>query len=168
MYGDFSQFILRTIEPDIFVAMDRFDAHNYPVIWGKPSVEKLKGMTHLEFYKQRLSGHAKQLRCELGDSWECLSRYPDQTFDMIYIDAGHDYESVRRDAEVAVQKIMPKGIMIFNDYIKYSHYDDCYYGVIPVVNDLVANRGFEVVGLALHWDMYCDVAIRRRQETASA
>lgn len=162
MFGDFSDFILRTIEPELFVAIDMFKMHSEPVIWEKPSAARFQGMTHREFYEKRFSERGNQVRCEEGDSGEILSGYPDSTFDMIYIDAGHDYESVKKDAELSKQKIKAEGILIFNDYIKYSHYDDSYYGVIPVVNDLLVNQGFEVVGFALHWDMYCDIAIRRR------
>lgn len=162
MYGDFSDFIIRTIEPELFVAIDIFRMHTVPVIWGKPSAERFQGMTHREFYERRFSQCGKQVRCEEGDSGEVLSRYPDRTFDMIYVDAGHDYESVKRDADLSKQKIKPEGILIFNDYIRYSHLDNCYYGIIPVVNDLVVNQGFEVIGFALQWGMYCDIAIRRR------
>jgi hypothetical protein len=162
MYGDFSDFIIRTIQPGVFVAIDRFDLHTVPVIWNKNPTERFQGMSHREFYVKRFAGRSKQLRCEQGDSCEVLARYADQTFDMIYVDAGHDYESVKGDANLSKQKIKPAGILIFNDYIKYSHYDDAYYGVIPVVNDLVVNQGFEVVGFALQADMYCDIAIRRR------
>jgi hypothetical protein len=81
---------------------------------------------------------------------------------MIYIDAGHDYPSVKKDATQSKEKIKEEGVLIFNDYIKYSHYDDSYYGIIPVVNELVVNQGFEVLGFALQADMYCDIAIRRR------
>lgn len=164
MYGDFSNFILQTVEPELFVAIDTFDMHNMPVIWGKPSAMRFQGMTHREFYEERFSGRGKQMRCEEGNSSHVLSTYPDFTFDMIYIDAGHDYDSVKKDADLSKQKIKLEGLLIFNDYIKYSHYDDCYYGVIPVVNDLVVNQGFEVAGFALHWDMYCDIAIKRRQK----
>jgi len=162
MYGDFSDFIIRTVQPEVFVAIDRFDLHTVPVIAGKASAERFQGLTHREFYERRFSDHGGKVRCEEGDSRQGLSRYPDRTFDMIYIDAGHDYDSVKEDANLSMQKIKPEGILIFNDYIKYSHYDDSYYGVIPVVNDLVANQGFEVVGFALQADMYCDIAIRRR------
>jgi Methyltransferase domain len=162
MYGDFSDFILCTLDPELFVAVDMFKMHEIAVIWDKPSAARFQGMTHREFYEKRFSARGKQVRCEEGDSCEVLSRYPDWTFDMIYVDAGHDYESVKRDADLSKQKIKPEGILIFNDYIKYSHYDDSYYGIIPVVNGLVANQGFEVVGFALQADMYCDIAIRRR------
>jgi Methyltransferase domain len=161
MYGDFSDLILVTIEPEVFVAIDRFDLHR-ATISGKSSSEQFQGMTHREFYERRFSARGKQVQCEEGDSSECLSRYSDSTFAMIYIDAAHDYQSVKKDANLAKQKIKPEGILIFNDYIKYSHYDDSYYGVIPVVNDLVVNQGFEVLGFALQSEMYCDVAIRRK------
>lgn len=164
MYGDFSDFMLRIIEPSLFVAIDRFDVQSVPVVWGMPSAERFKGMTHREFYERRFSERGKQVRCEQGDSCEVLSKYPDQTFDMIYVDAGHDYESVDRDANMSKHKIKREGILIFNDYIKYSHFDDSYYGVIPVVNELVVKQDFEVVGFALQADMYCDIAIRRRRE----
>ena len=165
MFGDFSDFILRTIEPELFVAVDTFQMHSMPVIWNKPSADTFQGMTHREFYEKRFSERGKQVRCEEGDSGEILLGYPDSTFDMIYIDAAHDFESVKKDAEISKQKIKAEGILIFNDYIKYSHYDDSYYGVIPVVNDLLVNHGFEVAGFALHWDMYCDIAIRRTKRT---
>jgi hypothetical protein len=164
MYGDFSEFIIRTIEPAVFVAIDRFDLDTEPVIWGKASAERFKGKTHREFYERCFCEHGKQVRCEQGESSEVLSRYPDRTFDMIYVDAGHDYESVKKDADVCMQKIKSEGILIFNDYIKYSHYDDSYYGVIAVVNDLVVNQGFQVIGFALQPDMYCDIAIRTKEQ----
>lgn len=167
MYGDFSEVLLRIIDPATFVAIDLFEMHNAPLIWGKPSAEIFQGKTHLEFYKNRVSSFAQRLQCEQGSSWECLSKFPNETFDMIYIDAGHDFASVKNDTAVAQRKIKQDAIIIFNDYIKYSHYDDCYYGVIPVVNELVANQGFEVIGFALQWDMYCDIAVRRRKSSVA-
>jgi len=167
MYGDFSDFILRTIEPELFVAVDLFRMHLVPTIWGKSSAETFHGMAHREFYERRFSGRAKQVRCEEGASSEALARYEDGTFDMIYIDAGHDYESVKKDADLSKYKIKSAGILIFNDYIRYSHYEDQYYGVVPVVNNLVVSEGFEVVGFSLQDEMYCDIAIRRRQVVSS-
>ena len=162
MYGDFSEFLLRTIEPEILVTIDRYDAHTATFTWGKYTSDRFEGMTHRQFIERRFSSRGKQVRCEEGASWECLSRYPNQTFDLIYVDAGHDYDSVKKDAELSKEKIKPLGILVFNDYIKYSHWDDRYYGIIPVVNDLVVNQGFEILGFALQPDMYCDIAIRRR------
>jgi hypothetical protein len=166
MYGDFSDLIMGAIEPELFVAIDTFRMHIRPYIWDKPSADRFQGMTHLESYEKRFADRGNQVRCEMGDSCEVLSKYPDDFFDMIYIDAGHDYESVKRDAHVSQKKVKPRGMLIFNDYIRYSHYDDCYYGIIPAVNELVANHGFEVVGFALQADMYCDIALSRKAQKA--
>ena len=78
---------------------------------------------------------------------------------MIYIDRSHHYKDVVRDAEAAVRKVKANGLIIFNDYILWDHVCGIYYGVMPVVNDLVANRGWKVKGLALQRNMFCDIAI---------
>jgi hypothetical protein len=162
MYGDYSDSIIRTLNPKLFVAVDRFRMHAEPRIWGESAAERFQGLTHREFYEKRFLGRGGQVRCEEGESDEVLARSPDATFDMIYIDAAHDYESVRKDADAAKRKIKRDGILVFNDYILYSPDDSSFYGVVPVVNDLVVNQGFEIVGFALNLRMYCDIAIRRR------
>jgi hypothetical protein len=85
----------------------------------------------------------------------------DHSLDLIYIDAGHDIESVKRDMQEAVQKIKRDGTLIFNDYIMHDHITGSPYGVVPVVNDLVAQHGWKVVGFALQHHLFCDIALRR-------
>jgi len=84
---------------------------------------------------------------------------------MIYVDAAHDYESVKKDAEACKRTMSPDGILIFNGYTHFSGYDNVYYGVVPVVNDLIVNGGFEVLAFSLGWELYADIAIRRRRPT---
>ena len=101
-----------------------------------------------------------------GDSVEVLRQFPDEHFNWIYVDGDHSYYGVSRDAEVAIRKIKPAGVLFFNDYTMGDHnVPERFfpYGVIPVVNDLCLNSGFEMIGFAFHSEMYCDVAIRRRQ-----
>jgi hypothetical protein len=165
LFGDFSDFMIRAIEPQLFVAIDSFGMHKVSLFWGgKTSSERFNGMTHREFFEKRFSERGAQVRCEEGDSYDALSKYPDKTFDMIYVDAGHDYNSVQKDADLSKKKLKADGILIFNDYIIYNHFEDNYYGIVPVVNDLVVNQGFEVRGFALQKQMACDIAIGRRRE----
>jgi methyltransferase family protein len=96
-----------------------------------------------------------------GMSWEMLARYPDQHFDLIYVDAAHDYDSVRRDAEVAVAKVKHDGLLIFNDYTMFDHVGGVPYGVVQNVNELIVHGDWHVVGFALQWHLFCDIAIRR-------
>jgi hypothetical protein len=67
----------------------------------------------------------------------------------IYLDADHSFEAVVRDAAAAKRKISDGGILIFTDYMIINHYDMHWYGVVAVVNKLVVEQGFEVIGFAL-------------------
>lgn len=103
-----------------------------------------------------------RVHLHLGDSSTNLAAFPDETFDWIYIDGDHSEAGVRRDADCAARKIKPDGLLVFNDYTVWSPMELTDYGIVPVVNDLVSRGGWEVVYLALHPLMYCDIAVRRR------
>ena len=82
-----------------------------------------------------------------GLSDRVLCAFPDHYFDWVYIDAGHHYEAVRSDATNAAHKVKPDGLLIFNDYIIWSHLEGCAYGVVTVVNEMCRNEGWEMRGL---------------------
>jgi hypothetical protein len=97
-----------------------------------------------------------------GDSATVLAGFPDAYFDWLYIDADHSYQGVKRDIEQAVRTLKPDGVIVFNDYILFSHFEMLPYGVVHAVNELCLDEGWEMVGLALQSQMYCDVAVRRQ------
>jgi hypothetical protein len=68
---------------------------------------------------------------------------------------------VRADATAAAPKVKPEGLLIFNDYIVWSHHENFGYGVVQTVNELCVNEGWRMVAFCLHEDMYCDVALKR-------
>lgn len=45
MYGDFSDFLIRTLEPKLFVAFDIFTMHTVPIIWGQSPTKRFHGLT---------------------------------------------------------------------------------------------------------------------------
>ena len=87
-----------------------------------------------------------------------LGKFADRTFDWIYIDADHAYASVAADIAVARRKIRTNGMLVLNDYTRWTRkaYE---YGVMPAVNELIAREGWRVVGLALDRGGYNDIAI---------
>jgi hypothetical protein len=85
----------------------------------------------------------------------------DIDYDLICLDGDHSYDAIRRDAEPAILRPGPGGVIVFNDYILHDHLTDGSYGVIPAVNDLLAGGGWRMTGFAFHGHMFCDVMIER-------
>ena len=96
-----------------------------------------------------------------GDSSQKLAALPDKYFDLIYIDGDHEIVGVIKDTNVALEKVRDDGILVFNDYTPWSIMELNDYGVMPVVNDLLASGAWTVAYFAFHPHMYCDIAIRR-------
>ena len=94
-----------------------------------------------------------------GDSSIRLAQCQDASFDWIYIDGDHTLDGVRKDTDVAISKLKPDGVLVFNDYTVWSILEMDDYGVVPIVNDLIARRNWNLVYIALHPLMYCDVAV---------
>ena len=69
-------------------------------------------------------------------SYECLASYEDGFFDLIYLDADHSYEFVKKDTEQAVRVLSERGVIIFNDYTMMDPLLGVPYGVVQVVNNL--------------------------------
>lgn len=160
--GDLTRFILDTIRPKRFYALDLFDMHKNAMIWGRPSSELFDGLTQLQFFERRFAAESRIVEARVGPSADLLGEFDDETFDFIYVDAGHDYENVKKDAEVASRKIKRDGLMIFNDYTLIDVISMHEYGVVQAVNELVTNGdGWKVAGFALQHDMFCDIAISR-------
>ena len=51
-----------------------------------------------------------------GTSWESASLYKDKSLDFVFIDAAHDYESVKKDITAWLPKIKDSGIIAGHDY----------------------------------------------------
>ena len=159
--GDFSAFLIEHLKPSKFIAIDLFEMEKYPVHWGIPQEVMFKGLTHFEFYKQRFASFGDVVSVLRGFSQDCLVTLPDQSFDMIYIDAGHDYDNVKRDGELSQKKVKRDGIIVFNDYVMYDPFIGTEYGVVQAVNELLAQGGWRVIGFALEKNLFCDIAIQR-------
>jgi hypothetical protein len=95
-FGDFSEFLIKTLEPEQFFAFDTFHLHHAPILWRKPSKEVFGDLTHREYYEKRFSKCSVPVIIEEGDGSTSLLKYPDRYFDMIYVDAANDYRSERR------------------------------------------------------------------------
>ena len=159
--GGFSRALIERFDPDIFWAIDTFALHTLDSLWGKPPGEVFGTQTHSEYYEACMHQFREKVHLLSGDGADALHSLHDGSVDLIYIDGSHHYADVKRDAKAAVAKIKDDGIIIFNDYVLFDIFAGTAYGIVPVVNDLVVNGGWKIIGFALQQNMFCDIAIQR-------
>lgn len=161
-YGDFTDVILKEMQPERFYAIDWFNKDNpYICIWGRQELVE-SGLTHEEWYRDKYRQEIADQKLTVcsGMSWECLAGFEDGFFDFIYVDACHDYESISRDIEVVVRKVKDGGIIQFNDYTLWDILGRTYYGVVPAVNRMIAETGAEILYFCMSAMGYCDIAVK--------
>lgn len=104
-------------------------------------------------------------QCEVieGDSKETLANFSSSFFDWIYIDGDHYYDGVKKDIELAAEKLKPGGMIVLNDYAAWSPVGMTHCGVARAVNEFCIENKYEVIFFAFQTMMYNDVAIRAAQ-----
>lgn len=165
-FGDFSKDLLLNMNPEKFYAIDYFFADNPYLkggngMWDNPAFRK-SGLTLQEFYEQRFKDEIDNGTMNIcrGLSWEALETFDDEFFDFVYLDAAHDYESVKKDIAALHRKVKKGGIIQFNDYGFVHAVTRTAYGVLPAVNHFIWNNDCEVIGYCMNENGFADLAVR--------
>ncbi len=153
--GEFSEKMIEIIKPQLFYAVDIF-GDKTKGFWGGNQFEDV-GMTHKEYYCNKFKNLVQNNKMILkqGKSWEAIKEIPDDSLDYAYIDAGHDYSSVKKDIDAIYPKMKSGAILQFNDYTLHENY-----GIIPAVNEFVVSTNSEVVFYALATNEHNDIGIK--------
>ncbi len=161
--GGFSRLVRSLCEPSLFVAIDEFRLHELSTLWGQPTEVLFGGKSHLDFYQAEFADTIATggMRVLEGDSAACLERLDDASIDIIYVDADHRYEFVRRDLAVARRKVRADGWIIVNDYLMVTELGATIsYGVVHATHEFMLEHDWGMQYLALQTRMFCDVALR--------
>lgn len=94
-----------------------------------------------------LFGDKKNVVMLKGFSYKVAEQIPDESLGLAYIDAGHDYYSVKADAYTFWDKLVPGGIMAFHDYANPE------YSVWRAVWEIAADKNREINLLPENWDI---------------
>jgi SAM-dependent methyltransferase len=141
--GAFAKLLLERVQPTkliiIDVMFDRFDMG-----WFRAYIED--GLVEIRE----------------GNSWQLLSSLEDASVNFIYIDASHEYDDVKRDAEEAHKKVVKGGHIAFNDYMNWSYLEGKPYGVMVAANELANTGDYDVAFFAINNLGYSDLVLRRR------
>jgi predicted O-methyltransferase YrrM len=112
------------------------------------SVEHKKGVDYygitLNNLKKLLDDY-DNIKIIKNDSLSESKNYPDNYFDIVYIDASHDYESVKNDILTWIPKIKDGGIICGDDYI------GGWPGVVKAVNEVFEHKKINKVGNQQWW-----------------
>ncbi|HEV7232100.1 MAG TPA: class I SAM-dependent methyltransferase [Bacteroidia bacterium] len=156
--GDFSALILEQTKPASLFLIDTFCSPD----WAGQAHQRFDSASHLSFIQKRFQSEIqnKQIILLQGMSAKKMREIPDRTLDWIYIDADHSYAAVAEDLRQARRLVKPEGFIVMNDYIFFSHHESIEYGVVHAVNEFCLQENFEIVYLALHPQMYCDVVLK--------
>lgn len=83
-----------------------------------------------------------QLRILKGTTEQFRTLLPASFFDLIFIDAGHDYDSVLNDLLISMRALAPGGLLLGHDYHSDGH------GVVAAVNQVIyESRNITVKGI---------------------
>lgn len=113
--GKFADTICGALQPSRLVLLDLFSG---VVGSGDQDGNNMKFIDTRKVYDHfvRVSKRFPALEVVKGDSSTNLAKYPDNTFDMVYIDGDHSYEGVKKDIEVAYRKVKSGGWILGHDY----------------------------------------------------
>ena len=105
------------------------------------NVSNIEHFKNYEEAQYRLKDYGLRAIIVVGESVNVANDFEDHSLDFVYLDAGHDYRSVKADLEAWVPKVRTKGgVIAGHDYFnatKYRHnlvevkraVDDFFYGL---------------------------------------
>jgi len=160
-FGDFSENLLRSCEPSVFLAIDTFILHTLAELWGKSPKETFGDRTHLQYYLSRFAELIEQNKLQVleGDSSARIDMLEDNSVDIFYVDGDHSYEGVQRDLTAITRKIAHGGLIIMNDYIMHDQHNP--YGVVQATNEFMIRENWEMLFFCLEPFMFCDVVLAK-------
>lgn len=87
---------------------------------------------------QKYGDHCKILRMT---SEQAAPRFADGSLDFCYLDAQHDYPSIKRDLELWHPKVKPGSILAGHDWVEDGIHNGQSYGVKQAVRDFAIKYG---------------------------
>lgn len=149
-HGDFSAMILAITQPQRLHLIDMWSSERYH--------GGLQTIVRNKFKTEIASG---QVQIDLGLSTDVLQRYPDATFDWVYIDTDHGYIVTAAELELCRLKVKPGGIIAGHDYVTGNWDGGVRYGVVEAVHEFCVKYDWELILLTHETDRHLSFAIRK-------
>ncbi len=140
LHGDFSQSILKILNPEVLILVDPFSVSENKYNDGLTTSYSTEHdyVDLLKRFQQQI--YSKQVIVNRKYSFYAVNQYSDSIFNFIYIDASHLYEDVKRDLNDWLPKLKSGGILAGHDYITLNDF-----GVIQSVDEFCIENNFEMI-----------------------
>ena len=133
--GDFSQRIYDVVNPRKLYLIDPFE--NKSAKFNRSYSDDMNEIYKL--VKRRFQN--KRVTIYRNYSQDLSSNFPDISFDFIYIDGDHRYQSVKKDIELYFPKVKHGGILAGDDYNVIGYWND---GVTKAAKEFINNNGDKI------------------------
>mgnify|MGYP003327644338 CR=1 FL=1 len=129
-------------------ALDSFTGSENDESMKKHACNSVGGNLYLKFLNNLIKCNVANLVTPLiGRSEIVCSVFPDDFFDFIYIDAAHDYDSVKEDLTNWYPKLKINGIIAGHDYVPNSLNNE----VVMAVNDFFREKKMKITNWGISW-----------------
>jgi hypothetical protein len=143
--GGYSDELLSNWRGEELVSIDPWLSADPEEYVDRSNVEQDEFDRYYQATRERLSRHGSRSTIWRTTSVEAATKVEDQSFDFVYIDARHDYDSVKEDLEAWCAKVRPGGILAGHDYVDGDLPQGEFY-VKSAVDEFFAERGIPVHG----------------------
>lgn len=137
--GEFSEWILRDWKGRRLISVDPWDAgidaHGLNQDPGQPTLDRI-----YERASARLARFGERSEIRRLTSVEAAAQVPEASLDFVYIDAMHDFESVRVDIDAWYGRVRPGGLLAGHDYWD-GFRSGSMYGVASAVEQFCKGKG---------------------------
>ncbi len=179
-HGAFSEKIMRVLQPSELHLLDPWD-------WN-PTNGKIYSEGHMANVPTAHSNVNMQIKIERkykqeiqdgvvhihrGYSHDLADRFEQGSFDFIYLDGCHLYESVKQDIELYYTKVKPDGVLGGHDYISketffvqegVTYTNQLGYGIKQAVDEFLESEpAIELAALVSDETAFPDWAIRKKR-----
>jgi hypothetical protein len=141
--GAYSDQLLSNWRGEELVSIDPWLSADPDEYVDRSNVSQQEFDSYYEQTRERLARHGSRSSIWRMTSVEAAARVPDHSFDFVYIDARHDYESVKEDLQAWCGKVRPGGILAGHDYVDGDLPQGEFY-VKSAVDEFFGARGIPV------------------------
>jgi hypothetical protein len=143
--GRYSDRLLSNWDGDQLISIDPWLATDPDEYVDRSNVTQDEFDAFYEQARKRLNRHGERSEIWRMTSVEAAAKVPERSLDFVYIDARHDYESVREDLAAWCSKVRPGGILAGHDYVDGDLPEGRFY-VKSAVDEFFGGRGIPVHG----------------------